>query len=203
MDGAEPLLGDDGEQWQDYYNNRAVVRSGQGKTEEALSCFRQARDHVGEEANPYLSGLNIAATLADLERWPEAREEALAVVQMTENAVFDPDGVDPITLYFWIASRIVAARATAFLEPPGEAIQETEDVLSAFQSVKSHLGPDRLQLHGYALEAAGDACKAAGQQDRADAFWSEAENCFVNSQARLWEKEVGRLNKKRRTERVT
>ncbi|MDF9302005.1 hypothetical protein P5P81_05475 [Tritonibacter mobilis] len=202
LDRAEPLLGDEGEQWQDYYNNRAVVLSGQGKTEEALSCFRQARDFVGEEGNPYLTGLNIAATLADLERWPEAREEAQAVVQMTEKAVFDPDGVDPITLYFWIASRIVAARASAFLETPGEAFQETEDVLSAFQSVKSHLGPDRLQLHGYALEAAGDACNAAGQQDRADAFWSEAKNCFVNSQARLWEKEVGRLNKKLRTERI-
>ncbi len=196
LDQAERVLGRGDAAWTDYLNNRAAVLSGLGETSQALSYFRKARDAAIDDEDRFRAALNIAATLAELERWSEARDEANRIVSATHAAVVDPEGVDAVTLYYWVAARIIAARGAAILSPPDEALNEATQALSAFEAVSGQLGPDREQLYGYALEAVGDAFAAQGSIQEARDYWSEAQQKFTNTQARLWYKEIARLEEK-------
>jgi tetratricopeptide (TPR) repeat protein len=196
IEKAEGLISPSDGVWTDYLNNRAAVLTGLGKTTEALRLFRDAYDAADDDEDRHRAALNIAVSLVELERWAEARDTAHQVISETQGAVFGPEGVGAVTLYFWIASRIIASRAAAFVCVPNQALQETREVLAALEEISSHLGPDRVQLHGYALEAVGDAFAAVGDRQAAEQSWSDAEHRFEASQSRLWQKEIARLQQK-------
>lgn len=197
LERAEALISPSDGVWTDYLNNRAAVLIGLGKTTEALRFFKDAYDAADDNEDRHRAALNIAVSLVDLERWAEARDTAHQVISETKGAVFDPEGVDAVTLYFWIASCIIASRAAAFVCAPDQALQETTEALAALEGISAHLGPDRVQLHGYALEAVGDAFAAVGDRQSAEQNWSDAEDRFETFQSRLWQKEIARLQQKR------
>lgn len=197
LDEATPLMGPDRRGWTDYLNNRAALASGQGNHETALALFRQAMEAAQDSEDEARAMLNIAATLADLEQWPEVRNKAMELVDALNEAVVDPDGVDPVTVYFWLAGRVLAARGAAYVEPSAVALTETAEVLEAYHALAPAFDRDRIALHGYALEARGDALAAAGQGGQACAAWAEAYGLFESDRRAQAMRVIERLQRKK------
>ena len=196
LDQAASLTGPGRIGWTDYLNNRAALHSGRGDYEQALALFIDAHDSADDMEDSARAALNIAKTYGDLDRWGEAREEALSLVDALHDAVVDPDGVDPVTLYFWLAARIIAARGAATTLAPAEAIREATEARDALDSLGPALDRDMTQLHGYALEALGDALAAGGEQGQARAAWGKARALFEHENPIHMNREICRLSSK-------
>lgn len=196
LDQVEAMIDSTAQEWTDYLNNRAVVFLGLGMAQDALIHFEQARDVAVDTEDIWRASLNVAATHVELEQWQEARDVAQDLIDATVPAVSDPQGVDAVTLYFWISAKIMASRAAAFVSEPDRAVSETTETLSIFRQIAPNLGADRQQLLGYALEGVGDAWAAAGDRTRAASYWQEAAEQFKNLNPHHWKKELNRLAQK-------
>ncbi len=174
LEEAAPLTGPGKPGWTDYLNNRAAVFSGQGAHEAALGLFMQAHDAADDIEDSSRATLNIAKSMIDLERWSEARSEALSLVDALQDTVTSPDGVDTVTLYFWLAARVLAGRGAVVTETPVQAIRETSETLATCEELLPVLERDRPKLHGEALKAYGDALAADHRYDEAEEAWDKA-----------------------------
>ncbi|MBV0914235.1 hypothetical protein [Anianabacter salinae] len=80
-------------------------------------------------------------------------------------------------------------------------MDEAESALADFERFAKYLGPDRVQLHGYAFEALGDALAATARQDEARLEWHNALARFESHKPERWQQEIHKLKQKAEGER--